>query len=132
MNDPNKPAGVAEDFNMMTPYERELRAAKAKQDPEVAFRMEMQAIETEKARVQKERADFEAGIKAPPPPTKIFHLLVAKQNGRFRVAGMYSDRPKLAAAIAGSVMEYSAAGAILGAVDFDLAIKLDQPPPKLS
>ena len=43
--------------------------------------------------------------------------------------GFYSDREKLAGAlISEEVAAYAAAGVVLGNVEVDLSVKLDQPP----
>lgn len=131
MNDPSKPAGSPDDFKMQSPHEAEARRLKAKADAEgdQEFRAEMARLDKIKKDAEKARKEFEAKRTSGAAPAKVYQLLVAKIEGKFKVVGFYSGRPELAQAlISDEVAAYAAAGIVLGNVEFDLAVKLDQPP----
>lgn len=138
----DKPADPA-DFGRMRQEERDLRIAKNSKgdagggglgDIEADFQREQNQIQQRNARIAQERAALEAAKAAPAAkPPNIKHLLVAKKlsptggTSKFSVVGFYSSRELLAENLAAAVMEYGAVGQTLGVVDFDLAIRLDQP-----
>lgn len=135
MNDPNKPAGSPGDFKMETASEREARQLKANdlQAAERDFQIEQNRIAAQRSATEEKRRQFEAAKKVK-PPTKVMHLLVAKdtpavprQSPVFKVVGMFSTREKLAEHLGPAAMAYSEAGKTIGVVEFDLSVKVDQP-----
>lgn len=131
-----KPIGASTDFGHLTDFEREKRAAAqraADEDPEVAFQRDMAALEAQKQAMEERRAAYLAGAPAQPAPApavpKKFYLLGGKgRDNKIRVVGMYSSEAALAEGIAASINAYAEAGQKLGTIEFDLSIKLDQPP----
>lgn len=127
------PVGAATDFHHLTPFEREKAEAMRRMqlDPD---RDGLAEIEAEQARLKKAREDHEKFIAGqssagPAPRGKIYHLLCAKSAPKkIRVVGMYSSVEELATAIAAGAGPYSTAGQSLGVVEFDISIKVDQPP----
>jgi hypothetical protein len=143
MSDLEKPIGSPSDFGHLSPFEREKqeairRAAMAPSpeadDPEHAFRQERARIDAMLAKAAEGRKRLEAGEPEPvaePVATapKLFHLLCSKSaDKKIRVVGMYSNKEALAQGIADGVAAYAAAGQVLGTVEFDLNIKVNQPP----
>ena len=61
---------------------------------------------------------------------KVYHLLCSRgvADKKIRVVGLYSSTEELARGIAAGVTAYAAAGQVLGTVEFNLGIKVDQPP----
>lgn len=134
MTDPNKPPGSPEDFGRMRAEERELRQVKAGtlENAEAEFQAEQRRIQSQTERLKSEREKLERA-RQKSPTANIKHLLVAKKPNpaggpsKFSVVGFYSSPAALAEGLAGAVMVYADAGQTLGAVEFDLSIKLDQP-----
>lgn len=137
-----KPIGSPSDFGHLTAFEREkaeaLRRAAQQptsdaEDPDSAFNRAQARIDKIKADAAEARARFEAGevdaVTAQEMPRKLFHLLCSKSaDKKIRVVGMYSSREALANGLAEGVGAYAMAGLVLGTVEFDLSIKVDQPP----
>lgn len=112
---------------MVTPHEREARMLKeqAQREADAEFKREQDLIKKNSDRIAAERVALERQRAA--GPAKIYHLLVAKQTGKFRVVGLYSDREKLAGELIAATVAHAAAGSVLGVVEFDLSVRLDQP-----
>lgn len=129
MAEQEKPAGVATDFGHLTPFEREKRDAMARQNVN-PIDDGMREVEEEQRRLKKAREDHEKFVAAEKRKgAKVYHLLCSKgSDKKIRVVGMYSSTEELARGIAAGVTAYAAAGQILGTVELNLGLKVDQPP----
>lgn len=130
------PIGDPKDFQHLSAFEREKLDAQRRDriDPEAEFREEMRRVEEQKAKAEERRQAFLRGENpgAPPKPARLMFLLCAKgKDGKIKAVGMYSTREQLAVGLSQAVMSYTDAGYVLGPVDLDLSLKVDQPPVEL-
>jgi len=123
------PIGVATDFGHLTPFEREKREAMARQHVN-PIDDGMAEVQAEHRRLELARIEHEKFIAAQTRASaKVYHLLCSKgADKKIRVVGMYSSNETLAQGIAAGVTAYAAAGQVLGTVEFNLGLKVDQPP----
>lgn len=142
------PIGSQEDFQHLTPFEREKRDALQRQlgapdettAADQAFRREMAELDATRARRLEEYnrsrgAETSSPAAAAPVQTqavKLFHLLCAKnKDNKIWVVGIYSSREAMADGIAQGIASYSAAGLKFGTIEFDLNVAVDSAPTAL-
>lgn len=132
----DKPYDLEKDRALMnsalTPDERAKRQAAAESEAE--FQRDERARAERDASAAKERKRIQSEAAAPKVPGKVFFMLVAKKTDPankkpvFRVVGIYSDRPGLAAAMIEASEKYIMAAQPLGIVEFDAGVVVDALP----